>query len=232
MKINIDEIKKSLQIKNAVDNDENYFSEAAKKLSSILQPKTADNCDDDERTFIDKINEAIRQNEIIKKKLLSYCMDFYDPTLQPKTIIQNGEEMQLNAFLRQDDLCKLYQFVERHKFDKNFGLTVYAVLDRHNLTAPQVYKKAMLSRQDFSRAVAVDNQNVSNRLAWQIIIGLCCSLEEASEVMFSAGYVIRDTPFDLIMKYFIETKNYDIMAINDVLYELKLKPFSCHMPVA
>ena len=188
----------------------------------------------DEETYcviVKAVNDFVFDGEIKKRKLYSFCLDFVDPTVQPKKIIQNGEEIQLNTYLQEDDLYKLYQFVKRHEYDNTFGSTVYKVMDKHQLTAPQVYKAALLRRQDFSRATDPKAKNVSKLIAWQIIIGLQCNMDEADEVLFSAGYIRRKSKFDLTMEYFIKHQNYDIMAINEVLDELKLKVFSCYKSV-
>ncbi|MDE6690395.1 MAG: hypothetical protein K2K04_00335 [Clostridia bacterium] len=155
-----------------------------------------------------------------------------EPDAQHKTVNENGEEIQQHAFLDDDELTKLYNFVKRHSADSTFDKTVYSVIDRHGMQPPDVYKNAMMRRQDFSRVTEIGNTSVTRRMAWQIIIGLHCDMDEADEVLFSAGYIRRKSAFDLTMEYFIKHRNYDIMAINEVLYELGIKVFSCHKPVS
>ena len=227
----IETIKDLLQRENLIDDSENELAEATQRLSIIMHSHITESGDNETSILCEEINAFISADDTRKRKILSYCIDFYDPTAQPKTVIQNGEEIQLNAYLHEDDLYKLYQFVKRHESDSTFGETVYNVIDRHNMTAPQVYKGALLRRQDFSRATDPKSKNVTKQIAWQIIIGLHCSIEEADKVLFSAGYIRRKNRFDLIMEYFIRLQNYDIMAINDVLDELSLKPFSCYKSV-
>lgn len=212
------------------DQADSCNAEAEKIIAQILQ-EGINGHDEEREGYIWSIKAFLSHNEVQKRKLLSYCRDFYDPTVQPKKIIQNGEEIQLNTYLQEDDLYKLYQFVKRHESDSTFGATVYKVMDKHQLTAPQVYKAALLRRQDFSRATDPKAKNVSKLIAWQIIIGLQCNMDEADEVLFSAGYIRRKSKFDLTMEYFIKHQNYDIMAINEVLDELKLKVFSCYKSV-
>lgn len=205
--------------------------ESEAKLAKILQVYSSGEYDEDRKDNIDAVNAFLSANAVQRRKLFSFCVDFYDPTVKPKTIVQGGEEIQLNAYLQEDDLYKLYQFVKRHETDSTFGETVYRVMDSHNMTPPQVYKNAMLRRQDFSRVTDPKCKSVTKMLAWQIVVGLHCNLDEADIVLFSAGYIRRKTKFDLTMQYFIEHNNYDIMAINEVLDELKLKVFSCYKSV-
>lgn len=214
-------------LESASESIEDEFTSLAVKLQSIIASDDAKQ----RQEIVSAIEAFLKGDETKKRKLLSYCLDFFDPTAKLKTVTQNGEEMQLNAYLKQDDLHKLYQFVKRHESDSTFGETVYKVMDRHNMTAPQVYKGALLRRQDFARATDPKGKNVTKQIAWQIVIGLHCSLQEADEVLFSAGYIRRKIKLDLVMEYFINTQNYDIMAINEVLYEMNIKLFSCYTPV-
>lgn len=121
----------------------------------------------------------------------------------------------------------LHQFVMRHKNDITFGDMVYKIMDKHGLTAPQVYKSVLLRKQDFSRVTDPRCKNVTRKMVWQIIIGLRCSLKEADEVLFSAGYIRRNNRMDLTMQYFIENNNFDIEAIDSALANLGLKTFTC-----
>ncbi len=225
----INVILQSVAVEGSCNNDNIAYSEA--KLAQILQTDSSNSGKDKEK-FIKAINAFLSADEAKKRKLLSFCLDFVDPTAQPKTITANGEEIQQHAFLDEDELTKLYNFVKRHSADSTFDKTVYSVIAKHGMEPPQVYKNAMMRRQDFSRVTEVGNTSVTRRMAWQIIIGLHCNMDEADEVLFSAGYIRRKSAFDLTMEYFIKQQNYDIMAINEVLYELGLKVFSCYKPVS
>ncbi len=211
-----------------IESDRQLSEKVERILSTRMQ-----GCDADEfKCIVDEIKSYMDCGEVQKSKLLSFCCDFYDPTMQVKSVNANGEEIQLHRFLNEDELTQVYQFVKRHSADITFDKTVYSIMVKHDMEPPEVYKNAMITRQDFSRVTEIGNASVTRRMAWQIIIGLHCDIEEADEVLFSAGYIRRNTKFDMTMEYFIKHKNYDIMAINEVLYELRLKVFSCHKPVS
>ena len=212
-------------------SDDKYTAESEAKLAQILQGASSNGNGEEMREFIETVNAFISANDIQKRKVISYCLDFFDPTVLPQQISANGEQIQQHKYLQEDEFIKLYKFVNRHSADKTFGETVYKVMNSHGMTPPEVYKNAMLRRQDFARATDFRTKNVTRQIAWQIIIGLHCSLEEADEVLFSAGFIRRNSRLDLTMEYFIRQENYDIMAINEVLDELGIKPFSCYKPV-
>ncbi len=205
------------------DNDDELFDEANEKLGQIFRNHSDSDIGSEK---VEIVCAYISADEVQRRKLLSYCVDFVDPTVHEAPPLQ-GEQICRHAFLQQDELYMLYRFVNEHKKDISFGETVYKIIDDHEMTAPQVYRNALLRRQDFARVTDPRCKNVTRRMAWQIIIGLHCSLEEADDVLFSAGYIRRDTRMDLTMQYFIEHKNYDIEAIDAVLAELGLKTFTC-----
>ncbi len=209
-----------------LEDDSVFESEA--KLARILQEAPLDDNDKDSKDCIDSINAFISGDDIQRRKILSYCIDFIDPTITLQQPNASDEQTKQHKFLEEDELVSLYKFVKRHSADKSFGEIVYKVIDEHGMTPPEVYKNVLLRRQDFSRVTDPKAKNVTRQIAWQIIIGLHCSLDEADEVLFSAGFIRRNSRLDLTMEFFIQQKNYDIMAINEVLDELGIKPFSCY----
>ncbi|MCM1533665.1 MAG: hypothetical protein NC099_03320 [Corallococcus sp.] len=205
------------------NNDDEQLDVAYEKLTHILQDNFANEPASEQ---VGVVQTYMVTNDVQKRKLLSYCEAFVDPTVHKQSTPQ-GEQVCQHAFLKQDELYMLYQFVKRHQNDMSFGETVYKIMDRHGMTAPQVYKNVLLRRQDFARVTDPRCKNVTRKMAWQIIVGLHCSLEEADDVLFSAGYIRRNTRMDLTMQYFIECRNYDIVAIDAVLADFGLKTFAC-----
>ncbi len=204
---------------------------ALKKFERILEEGKDIFVDEDYTEMVTAINNYILEGAVQKNKLLSYCVDYYDPTSQKSKVDVNGTEEVLHKFFHEEDLEKLFRFVKKHRDDASFSKTVYRIMEEYKMKPSMVYGGAMMSRQDFSRAMSVACKKVSRELVWQIIVGLKCSLSEADEVLFSAGYVRRKNAFDLTMEYFIEKGNYDIMAISDVLDSLGQKAFPCYKTV-
>ena len=228
-----DTLKIIEELRNKIDDsmlDEEYSKKASVKLNGILSEHGAQSGVETHGKTIAAIEDFMNGSEVCKNKVMSYCLDFYDPT-EKRNLTVDGQEVQLHTFLKENELLKLYKFVLKHSEDSTFGESVYKLIKSHGMTSPQVYKNAMMRRQDFSRVTGPKCKSVTRQIAWQIIIGLHCNSDEADEVLFSAGFIRNNSRFDLTMYYFIEQKNYDIMAINEVLYELDLKVFSCHKPV-
>lgn len=227
MQNTIQNLAAMLQRNNADNNDDAYIEESEAKLARILQEASLKSDGENRRDLIETVNAFLAANDIAKQKILAFCSDFFDPTVSRHQNVINGELIQQHRYLQDDEFDKLYKFVKRHSADKAFGATVFQVMNEHGMTPPDIYKAGNLSRQDFSRAINPNTKSVTRQLAWQIVVGLHCTLDEADEVLFSAGYIRRNSRLDLTMEYFIRQGNYDIMAINDVLVALEVKPFSC-----
>ena len=244
-------IKTLVQSEGRANERAGETAEASEKLSRILKAASSDKTNPERARMCRAIRAFMGAGAVQKRKLLAFCIDFYDPTAKhrgrpsypaggPSTVeYSRGVHYSRIVAFRTiastvaadrggDELQRLYQFVEEHERDITFSETVFRVMNRHKLTAPQVYKAAMMRRQDYSRAIAPSTKSITKSIVWQIIIGLHCNLDEADEVLFSAGYIRRPTKFDLTMEYFIDNKKYDMGAINDALHELGLKTFSCY----
>lgn len=221
-----EEVQKFLS-KNAI----NEFSEkdVKEKIEYILNSNFG--LSDSKDKMVESIKEFMESNEENKGKLLAYCLNYFDPSIEDQNCADICEEVELHKFLDKDELKLLSNFVNGHKDDIKFGGTVFKLIDKRNIDAPDVYKSVMLSRQDFSRATKWSNERVSRHLVWHIIMGLKCNIKEAEMLLFTAGYTSRACLFDLIMEYFIETKNYDMFAVNDVLNDYGLKPFKLNKNV-
>ena len=233
------DVQRQMNLDFVIDeNESDVFAMQSARLKELIAVELQ-RYDGARRKEVENAINAFITDETQKRKLIVFSTDFVDPTVKPKKSakksaknpLQNSGIKQLSAFLTYDEVCSLYDFVMRHEKDNTFGATVNKVMTKHKMTAPDVYKSAFLRRQDFSRATDPKAGNVSKHIVWQIILGLHCNLDEADMLLFSAGYIRRRNRFDLVMEYFIKHKNYDVLAINDVLNELKLKPFSCYKAV-
>ncbi|MGN0812250.1 MAG: hypothetical protein ACI4MQ_01915 [Candidatus Coproplasma sp.] len=202
------------------ETEENIAAAALAKLQCILSAE-GELGNNSRKAAIRAVSQFLEGGELQRKKLLCFCEEFYDPTAARKN---RGASA---ACLSDDELAMLNKFVRRHKSDKTFGDAVYTIMDKHGMTAPQVYKNALMRRQDFARVTDTKCENVTRKMVWQIVIGLHCTLVEADELLFSAGYIRRNNKFDLTLQYCVEHGIYDIEAIDAVLSEYNLKTFAC-----
>ena len=104
--------------------------------------------------------------------------------------------------------------------DAGFTQTLLRLIDKTGKKDSQIYKKANLSKQHFSKIRNNPDYRPSKATAIALAIALELNLEDTRDLIGRAGYALSSSSkFDLIIRYFIERGNYDVMEINMALYE-------------
>ena len=104
--------------------------------------------------------------------------------------------------------------------DAGFSETLLSLIDRKGKKDSEIYNKANVSRQHFSKIRNNPDYKPTKATALAFAIALELSMEETRDLIGRAGYALtRSSKFDLIIMYFIERKNYNLFDINEALYE-------------
>ena len=104
--------------------------------------------------------------------------------------------------------------------DAGFSETLLQLIDRTGKKDSEIYNKANISRQHFSKIRKNPAYNPTKTTAVAFAIALELNLEQTQDLIGRAGYALtRSSKFDLIVMYFIENKNYNLYDINDALFE-------------
>ena len=105
----------------------------------------------------------------------------------------------------------------RH-LDASFSETLLALIDERGLTDAEVYRRANLSRQYFSklRSGAI---NPSKRVVLALAVALELDLDQTRLLLGRSGYALsRASMLDVIVEFFIEGGVYDPFTINEALF--------------
>lgn len=100
--------------------------------------------------------------------------------------------------------------------NESFAEYLFTLIDVKNLTDPEVYKAANVGRKTFSDIR--HGKIPTKKTIIKIIFALEVSSNEACILLERAGYALSTSiDTDLIVKHFIEQKNFDKFALDEAL---------------
>ena len=104
--------------------------------------------------------------------------------------------------------------------DAGFTETLLRLIDKTGKKDSDIYKRANISKQHFSKIRNNPAYKPTKPTAIALALALELNLEETRDLIGRAGYALNhSSKFDLIIRYFIEQGNYNIVEINIALYE-------------
>ena len=127
-----------------------------------------------------------------------------------------------------DALKPLVKSASLENIDENIDLSFpdlfFEFVREKKVNVVKLYQKTMISKQTISKFSTQKNYQPKRETAFLCAIGLKLDLEETKRLLASAGYAINpSSKFDLIIQYFIESKNYNILEIDTMLSHYDLK---------
>lgn len=106
------------------------------------------------------------------------------------------------------------------KKDTGFVDELLHLIQKSGLKNSTVYKRANMSKQHFSKLINNPNAVPTKATAIALALALELDLQQTQQLIGRAGYTLTQSSiFDLIIQYYIEQKNYNIIEINIALYE-------------
>ncbi len=104
--------------------------------------------------------------------------------------------------------------------DAGFTETLLKLIDQTGKKDSEIYKKANVSKQHFSKIRNNPDYKPTKATALAFAIALELDLAQTEDLIGRAGYALtRSSKFDVIIMYFISRKNYDMFEINMTLFE-------------
>ena len=112
------------------------------------------------------------------------------------------------------------------KIKDTWQQSVFHFIDSKGYKDPDVYKRANLSKQTFSKIRSDIYYQPNKDTALQMCIGLMLNIDETKDLLAKAGFALSNgIKRDLVVRYFIENAIYNVDELNLVLDELSLKLF-------
>lgn len=122
---------------------------------------------------------------------------------------------------------EIYAYVEDTKCDSFYDRLHEAIGKTKNMTDAQCYKKANVMKQTFNK-IKKGETVPKKETAIALVMPLCLSLDETNELIKFAGYTLCDNSvFDLVIKYCILNKCYDVDEVNTILYAFNQPLLGC-----
>ena len=104
--------------------------------------------------------------------------------------------------------------------DSGFTQRLRELILEKGLKNSAVYKRANISKQLFSKIINDPDARPTKPTAIALALALELDLEGTRDLIGRAGYALTNSStFDLIIRYFIERKQYNVVEINIALYE-------------
>ena len=104
--------------------------------------------------------------------------------------------------------------------DAGFTETLLKLIDKSGKKDSEIYKKANLSKQHFSKIRNNPHYKPTKPTAVALALALELDLEQTKDLIGRAGFALTNaSKFDLIIRFFIEQRIYNVVEINLVLFE-------------
>lgn len=103
--------------------------------------------------------------------------------------------------------------------DASFSEALLALIDERGLTDAQVYRRANLSRQLFSKIRSKPDYRPSKPTALALALALGLTLPQTQELLAHAGLTLsRSSKFDVIVEFYLARGVHDVMTVNEALF--------------
>ena len=103
--------------------------------------------------------------------------------------------------------------------DASFSHALLALLDERGLTDAQVYRRANISRQLFSKIRSHADYRPTKPTAVALAMALGLTLPETQELLAHAGLTLsRSSRFDVIVEFYLSRGVHDVMTVNEALF--------------
>ena len=118
---------------------------------------------------------------------------------------------------------EISDFIKNNR-ESTFAQLLFGFIDDRNLSDSDVYKRAGIDRRHFSKIRSNSDYRPGKNTIIALSIALELNEEEMGKLLCAAGYSLSNNDtFDLVIKFCLEKKIYDIDSINQALDYFSLK---------
>ena len=111
------------------------------------------------------------------------------------------------------------------QIDESFAEMLIRKIDEKHMSDVECYKRANIDRRLFNKIKNNPSYKPGKQTALAFAIALELTLDETRDMLMKAGYALsHSSKADIVVEYCIMTGNYNIIEINQVLFQLDLQP--------
>lgn len=113
---------------------------------------------------------------------------------------------------------------ERNAGKETFVQMLFRIIDEKKLSDTEVYKRAGLDRKYFSKMRCNDDYKPKKKVVCALVLALELDNATSKRLIKKAGYILTSaSKFDLTIRYCIENGIYDLVKVNELLYDAGLE---------
>ncbi|MCQ6268643.1 helix-turn-helix transcriptional regulator [Fictibacillus sp. WQ 8-8] len=102
---------------------------------------------------------------------------------------------------------------------------LFSYIDQRGASDSEIYKKAGIDRRHFSKIRSNPDYRPRKNTVIALALALQLNIEEAGELLSSAGFSLSDSDTsDLVIQFCLEKEIYNLQDVNEALYNLGVKP--------
>lgn len=169
--------------------------------------------------------DSVRVSEKLFRSITRFIDENYI-TLHPQPLRPRATQLSSMPNIATEDLSAPVSDIPPNleellrQADAGFTETLLKRIDESGKKDPEIYTRANITRQHFSKIRNNPQYKPSKPTAVAFAIALELNLEQTMDLIGRAGYTLtKSSIFDLIILYFLRQGNYDMMQINSTLFE-------------